>query len=493
MAESPFLEFASPQKAGRASKPTVSTVAPLALPAWIAPAFDALDDAVVVVDGQWRILYANTRAVGDPLLNAEDLRGLSFWLAPLSLPTVQRRSYYEHIELARDVARFETPDEPTGRWLEVKASPMPGGGMVIQSRDVTTQRRALHALRENEEFHRSIAELTSDYAYRCVVNEDNTVCMKSVTEGFTRVTGYTLEEIRAQGDWPTLIHPDDLAGAIEHGKTILECRRSEYELRIITKSGEIRWIRYSTHPLRDPQTGRIARLVGAVQDITEDRLADDQLREYADRLKALSRRLLQVQEDERRHIARELHDEVGQLLTGLRLSLEATRRVPAGEVPDGLEQTLAIVRELTEKVRDISLALRPSMLDDLGLLPALLWHFERYTAQTGVKVAFDHTGLCGRLGTALETAAYRIVQEALTNVARHAEVKSATVRIHCGDGKLQIEVEDEGQGFQLSTVGRHSGGLSGMQERAELLGGTLHAEAAPGEGVRLRAELPLTE
>jgi signal transduction histidine kinase len=133
------------------------------------------------------------------------------------------------------------------------------------------------------------------------------------------------------------------------------------------------------------------------------------------------------------------------------------------------------------------------MLDDLGLLPTLLWHIEHYTAQTHVKVNFKHSGLeRERFAPEVETAAYRVVQEALTNVARHANVHEATVRVSTHQDTLSIEVADGGQGFDLETVvARETSGLAGMRERATLAGGELKIESSPGEGTRLLAELSI--
>ncbi len=144
-------------------------------------------------------------------------------------------------------------------------------------------------------------------------------------------------------------------------------------------------------------------------------------------------------------------------------------------------------------MRELSLNLRPAMLDDLGLLPALLWYMERYTARTGIQVAFGHEGLGERLPPDVETAAYRIVQEALTNVARHAGVRTVMVRLRHDQGALSVQVEDSGIGFEPATVlaERASSGLCGMRERAELLGGRLTVESTPGAGTRLWAHLPL--
>jgi signal transduction histidine kinase len=251
-------------------------------------------------------------------------------------------------------------------------------------------------------------------------------------------------------------------------------------------------VRYLMHPVWDAARGRVVRVLGAVQDITGQKRAERKLRKCAGRLQTLSRRLLEVQEQERRHLSRELHDEVGQALTGLKLALEAARR-PGRGAGASLDRARQLVQELTGKVRELSLRLRPSMLDDLGLLPALLWHLERYTAQTGVEVAFSHLGLARRLPPKVETAAYRIVQEALTNVARHAGVGRCAVRLRMGEGSLSIEVEDEGRGYDFETAYRAggSGGVSGMRERAALLGGRLRVESSPGAGALVTAELPV--
>jgi PAS domain S-box-containing protein len=243
------------------------------------------------------------------------------------------------------------------------------------------------------------------------------------------------------------------------------------------------------------------------RDITERKRSEEEslrnLRDAAVReamakrnqeLQALSRRLVEVQEAERTHIARELHDEIGQNLTGLKLTLGAIPRL--GE--EGKERNLKLAMELTTElmgqVRAMSLDLRPGMLDDLGLLPALQWHLDRYTTQTGVCVEFEEEGLRDRrFNRASETAAYRIVQEALTNVARYADIKAARVRVRVVRDKLHLSIVDQGKGFEPEVIlaaGR-SNGLAGMRERALLLGGTFGIQSSPGAGTRLMAELPL--
>jgi signal transduction histidine kinase len=189
-----------------------------------------------------------------------------------------------------------------------------------------------------------------------------------------------------------------------------------------------------------------------------------------------------------------LHDEIGQLLTGLKLALATTSLLDSDKAKLNLEQTQIIVNELMGRVRDLSLDLRPAMLDDLGLLHALLWHFERYTTQTGVWVIFNHTGIGDqRLESKIETTVDRIIQEALTNVARHAQVNEVRVNVSADAENLSVQVIDDGNGFlpEAALVSASSSGLAGMRERAQLLGGTLNIEAAPGAGTKLTALLPL--
>jgi PAS domain S-box-containing protein len=232
-----------------------------------------------------------------------------------------------------------------------------------------------------------------------------------------------------------------------------------------------------------------------LERLVEERTAE--LRAVNRQLRQLTRRVVITQEEERQHLARELHDEAGQVLTGLKLTLEMGQRQPPEGMKASLQQALALGSELIQRVRNLSLDLRPPMLDDLGLLPTLLWHFDRYTAQTKVRVGFEHAGLERRFAPEIETAAYRIVQEALTNVARHARAKQATVRLWVDEDRLNVQVEDRGVGFDreamLESI-RVTGptfGLTGIRERVSLLDGQLTVDATPGLGTRLTAELPL--
>jgi PAS domain S-box-containing protein len=264
------------------------------------------------------------------------------------------------------------------------------------------------------------------------------------------------------------------------------------DYRITLADGSIRMMHDQGGIILD-ETGVPIRLVGTAQDVTERRKAEQALQEYATRLQTLSRRLLEVQEEERRHLARELHDEVGQMLTGLRLVLKPTADLTTNEAKAGFEQACALVDELLETVRQLSFDLRPSVLDQFGLLPGLLALFDRYTKQTAVLVEFKHRGVDSRFAPEVETAAYRIVQEGLTNVARHAATDQATVRVWATSDTLGLQIEDRGRGFdpEAMPAATRSNGLAGMRERVELLNGRLAIESRPAGGTLITAELPL--
>lgn len=209
-----------------------------------------------------------------------------------------------------------------------------------------------------------------------------------------------------------------------------------------------------------------------------------------DAITSLSHRLLKAQEVERRTLARELHDEIGQALTGLRLSLETSAVLPFAEK----QGFVATINELVNRMRAMSLDLRPTMLDDVGLLPTLLWHLDKFSQQTHVAVDFQHSGIDRRFSPDLEIGVFRIIQEALTNVARHAQTDRVSVRVRASSSNLLIQIQDRGVGFDTGAVAGsyETSGITGMHERAIGLGGNLSIEAAPGKGTRVYVELPLT-
>jgi signal transduction histidine kinase len=210
-------------------------------------------------------------------------------------------------------------------------------------------------------------------------------------------------------------------------------------------------------------------------------------------LEALSARLVDAQETERRSISRELHDEVGQSLGALLVevgSLEATIPTGATQIKDHVDKIKSVAETTVETVRNIALLLRPSMLDDLGLIAALEWQGREVSRRSETEVEIQHVGVSETIPDEYKICIYRLVQEALNNAARHSAAKNAKVTVEQKTNKILVTVSDDGRGFDPKRV--RGLGLLGMEERVKRLGGKLTIDSKPGSGTTLRAEFPLS-
>jgi len=252
----------------------------------------------------------------------------------------------------------------------------------------------------------------------------------------------------------------------------------------------------SVVPLRH-KDGSLLGAVSCLQDITERKRAEKKLQATNEKLQLMSRRLVESQETERRHIARELHDEVGQTLTVAEMNLQAVIQSSCtAPVTRRLQESLHAVERVLEQVRDLSLSLRPSMLDDLGLEPALRWYTNRQAALTGLQAEFQADALEDRLDPLIETACFRVAQEALTNIVRHAHARCVSLALRQRNGHLHLFVRDDGAGFDVAAIRRQavqgaSLGLLSMEERATLVDGVLDLKSALGQGTEVHAWFPL--
>jgi PAS domain S-box-containing protein len=355
---------------------------------------------------------------------------------------------------------------------------------------VLTRAAAEEAVRISEERYRLVSKATQDVIWDWDLITNRVECNDNVTTIF----GYPLAEIPPDVSWWfEKIHPADrerIVAAVD--STIAGDGHSwSGEYRYACRNGSYATVLDRGYILRD-NDGKALRMIGSMIDITERKRAEEELQKSQERLRGLAAYLQSVREEERTRIARELHDEIGQAVTGIKLTLERAIREPDG-VAANAAMALGLANELIGKVRDLSLELRPAMLDQLGLLAGLTWHFGRYLSQVNVRVKFKHAGLEGRrFAPEIETAAYRIVQEALTNVARHAGTSAAEVELEADETMLRIEIRDLGAGFNVDSLSAGpTGGLCGMRERAIMLGGRLEIKSAPGAGTLLIAELPL--
>jgi two-component system sensor histidine kinase UhpB len=242
--------------------------------------------------------------------------------------------------------------------------------------------------------------------------------------------------------------------------------------------------------------GNMAFALDRFEQEARRRRAETAILEARQQLQVLSARLIEVQEDERREIARELHDEIGQALTLVKIKLQQAARQHDRDSRILLEDCIEIADYTLKQVRDMSLDLRPPLLDDLGLAAALEWTLQRREQAAGWQTSIAADALPGRLAPEIETACFRIAQEALTNVARHAQARKVDVRLGISGEELELTVRDDGRGFhpeevKLRPAQRASLGLVSMKERAALVGGRFEIKTSAGAGTEVRAAFPL--
>jgi PAS domain S-box-containing protein len=266
------------------------------------------------------------------------------------------------------------------------------------------------------------------------------------------------------------------------------------EIRGLRRDGSSVPIELDLGPL-ETEVGLLA--VASIRDLTERRRAEREREALLQQLRILSMRLLEAQEAERRAIAHELHDEIGQALTAVSLDLQALQSRSTEVSRPLVDSALDLTRRVMAQVRELSLDLRPSLLDDLGLAAAIRWSLERHEQRLGW--AIELRGDLGdtRVPGPIETACFRVAQEALTNVAKHAGANAVCVEVRCQDGELLLSVRDDGQGFDVDegrarAVAGSSIGLLGMEERVTSVGGRFAVESHRGVGTTVRARFPVT-
>jgi len=279
--------------------------------------------------------------------------------------------------------------------------------------------------------------------------------------------------------------------ALTHGQTSLD-----ELIDIETFDRQHKTIKNSAAPIRNAE-GQIVGAVIVNENVTERVRAQTALHESANRLQRLSRRLLKVQEEERRHLSRELHDEFGQLLASITLHLHAAKAVAGVSAQSSLDESIALLQRAGAQVRSLALELRPTMLETGGLKSALRWLAQQHQQRTGIVIeVVGH--VTDDVSGDLAIACYRVAQEALTNVVRHARAQHVWIELNQHDGSVELVVRDDGVGFDVTRTTERAAtggnlGLLGMRERVEIFGGSLEIASQSGQGTRIHISLPLSE
>jgi PAS domain S-box-containing protein len=403
----------------------------------------------------------------------------------------------------------------TRRWVETHAVPMrdPGTDQTVQlavTRDVTARREAEERLRYSEEELRALANSIPQLAW--MSDPDGNIYWYN--QGFYDYTGTTLKQVEGWG-WKSLHDPEMLPTVTARmTESIQTVTPFEMEFPLRGADGQYRWFLTRMRPFRDHE-GRLTRWFGTSTNIDEQRQLFQSLSEARrelekrveertaalqsanESLRSLSGRLVRLQDEERKRLARELHDSVGQILAAMGMNLGALRAQREKLDAQGgraITETARLLEQATREIRTISHLLHPPLLEIAGLATALRWYVDGFAERSKIRIDVEIPENLERLPDEMELAIFRLVQECLTNIHRHSESGTAAIRIWQDGNRLIVRVEDQGKGIpkdkhqDLATSGKTGVGFGGMRERLRQLGGTLEIES-DGNGTIVSAVL----
>jgi PAS domain S-box-containing protein len=462
----------------------------------LAAIVESSDDAIVSKDLDGIITSWNKAAERIFGYTANEAIGQSIILIIPPDRKDEERSILARIGRGERIEHFETVRQrKDGSLLDVSVtiSPVRGSsGHVIGAskvaRDITAQKRTEQALRESKQLYQLVTDASPVMIWMAGTNG---LCFY-FNKGWLDFVGRTLEQEAGNG-WTQNVHPDDLDLCLKIYLNNFDARSPfEMEYRLRHHSGQYRWIFDRGVPRFAPD-GMFEGYVGACLDIHDRKVATEKIR-IADE----SVRLLRVQDEERRHIAREFHDSAGQTLTVLSLSLAQLvqkAEMIAPELAKEGKEMEEVVQQLHREIRTTSYLLHPPLLDEAGVKPALRWYVQGAVERSGIAIELNISENFGRLPPEMELAIFRVVQECLTNIHRHAESKTASIRVAREKASIRIEVRDEGKGIapqrlaEIQTQG--SGvGIGGIRERLRRFQGEMKIDSN-GSGTVVSATIPI--
>jgi PAS domain S-box-containing protein len=458
--------------------------------------FDHIPLMVNLFDAEGRLILVNReweRVLGWTLEEVQEM-GMPAFVAELYPEPSRARGVLDYIkEENAGWSYFETRVRGgqvlNTAWAMVRLS---DGSSIGIGQDITERKRIEEELRQSERLLAEAQRLARVGSWSWDVASDTATWSEEMYRIFGLRRGESVPGYEAT---LKLLHPEDrlyVAGLVENALRRLE--NFSHYARVVRPDGQTRVFHFRVNVVAD-ERGRAVRMFGTAQDVTERRLAEEQLRSSNEKLRALAARLQSVREEEAVRIAREIHDELGGALTGLKFDLSwLTRRLSEPHLEEKrrkLEAMSALIDETIQKVRNISTELRPSVLDDLGLAAAIEWQAREFQRRTEIECRIVSLEEASGLGPEKSAAVFRIFQEILTNVARHSGATLVRISLKEREGSLVLTVSDNGVGIREADISdTKSLGLLGMRERALVFGGGVEFGGKKGRGTTVTVSIP---
>ena len=356
-------------------------------------------------------------------------------------------------------------------------------------RDISERKRSEKALSESEERYRIITELVADYAYLDRIEEDGRLTILWITDSASRLTGYTIEEMKAPDFFQRYVHPDDLEASIMSMIKVMSGESVSHEVRVITKDGRVLWLQNESRPVWNDAHTRITYMYGAAHDITQRKLGEEQLR-------SLATELSHTEERERRRMALFLHDVIGQTIAICQMKLINLKNAISGdENKKSFQEIIQSIDETNKQTRSLTFELSPPILYDLGLEAAIQWLAEHMQEQHGIIFNFEDDSQLKSLSKDVRVLIFHSVREVMFNVVKHAQANNVSIKSQRVDSKIQIDISDDGIGFDISKADHRKNsrgfGIFSINERLRSIGGNVSVHSSPNKGTHVTITAPL--
>ncbi|MES2287058.1 MAG: PAS domain-containing protein [Bacteroidota bacterium] len=453
-----------------------------------------VSDAFVSVDNNGHYTYMNQKA--GELFDRDPKKtiGKNIWAEfPESIGQPFQIAY-EKAMREQKLVQIEVYYQPYNKWFENNIYPSPSG-LSIYFRDITEKKQAEEKIKASQEQLQLIYDSVSDSLFLIDVLPEEKYKMISINKSFTSSTGLTNGQVLNKYIHEIIPEPSLQIVLKNYAEVVRQKQIIEWEETTSYPTGVKTGKVYMT-PILDEE-GKCVQLLGVVHDITEQKMAETEILEMNEQLRSLSGHLQNIREEERTHIAREIHDDLGQQLTGLKFALTALKNKNEKELHLTLlmERTndmIDMVNTTIVSVRRIAKELRPSVLDDLGLEAAIEWYAKEYEERTEMKIVLESKLDDQKFSKDINTAVFRIFQESLTNITRHSEATEVDVKIFFQENNLVLVIIDNGIGISDERKNNRSSlGLLGMHERATYLDGTFTIEKHQNGGTIVTVKIPI--